>query len=63
VVLSGRDTNHRPLAHRPTTILAASDSPAVGAPRRVRAAALRVAGDAALVGFDEPVFADRLDRH
>jgi DNA-binding LacI/PurR family transcriptional regulator len=46
---------------RPTALIAASDTLAVGTLRAARRAGLRVPDDVALVSFDEPVFADLLD--
>lgn len=49
------------LAVRPTGLVAASDTLAVGAIQAARAAGLRVPEDVAVVSFDDPFFGDLLD--
>lgn len=49
------------LAVRPTGLVAASDTLAVGAIQAARAADLRVPEDVAVVSFDDPFFGDLLD--
>jgi LacI family transcriptional regulator len=49
------------LTPRPTALVAASDTLAVGAVQAVRDAGLRVPDDLAVVSFDDPFFADLLD--
>jgi DNA-binding LacI/PurR family transcriptional regulator len=49
------------LASRPTGLVAASDTLAVGAISAVRDFGLAVPGDVAVVSFDDPFFADLLD--
>jgi LacI family transcriptional regulator len=49
------------LADRPTGLVAASDTLAVGAIQAARAAGLRVPEDVAVVSFDDPFFGDLLD--
>ena len=46
---------------RPTAVLAASDTLAIGALRAIRAAGLDVPDDVALVSFDDPAYGDLLD--
>jgi LacI family transcriptional regulator len=52
---------HLARAERPTAVVAAGDTLAVGALRAIRAAGLGVPGDVALVSFDDPLFGDLLD--
>jgi LacI family transcriptional regulator len=49
------------LAVRPTGLVAASDTLAVGAIQAARSAGLRVPEDVAVVSFDDPFFGDLLD--
>jgi len=49
------------LAGRPTAIVAASDTLAVGTLRAIRKLGLRVPGDVALVSFDDPIAGDLID--
>jgi DNA-binding LacI/PurR family transcriptional regulator len=49
------------LASRPTGLVAASDTLAVGAIQAARESGLRVPDDIAVVSFDDPFFADLLD--
>lgn len=62
-VESGRDAMADLLAStaRPTAIVAAGDTLAVGAIHAVRELGLRVPEDVAVVSFDDPFFADLLD--
>jgi LacI family transcriptional regulator len=46
---------------RPTAVVAASDTLAIGALRAIRGAGLDVPGDVALVSFDDPAYGDLLD--
>ena len=52
---------HLGRAERPTAVVAASDTLAIGALRAIRAAGLRVPEDVALVAFDDPLYGDLLD--
>jgi LacI family transcriptional regulator len=52
---------HLARRERPSAVVAASDTLAIGALRALRAAGLRVPEDVALVSFDDPVFGDLLD--
>jgi DNA-binding LacI/PurR family transcriptional regulator len=49
------------LAHRPTAVVTASDTLALGAMQACRQADLRLPRDMALVSFDDPFFGDLLD--
>ena len=62
-VESGRAATRSLLAltPRPTALVAASDTLAVGAIQAVREAGLRVPDDLAVISFDDPFFADLLD--
>jgi LacI family transcriptional regulator, galactose operon repressor len=57
----GAMRGHLARAERPTAVVAASDTLAVGALRAIRAAGLAVPEDVALVSFDDPRFGDLLD--
>jgi LacI family transcriptional regulator len=60
---SGERAMREHLARRepPTAVVGASDSLAIGALRALRAAALDVPADVALVSFDDPAYGDLLD--
>jgi DNA-binding LacI/PurR family transcriptional regulator len=62
-VASGREATSELLAivPRPTALVAASDTLAVGAIQATRDAGLRVPDDLAVISFDDPFFADLLD--
>jgi DNA-binding LacI/PurR family transcriptional regulator len=62
-VESGRRATREVLAlrSRPTALVAAGDTLAVGAIQAAREAGLRVPDDLAVVSFDDPFFADLLD--
>ena len=62
-VESGREATRELLAaaRRPTGLVAASDTLAVGAIQAVRELGLRVPDDLAIVSFDDPFFADIFD--
>ena len=52
---------HLARSPRPTAVVAASDTLAIGALRAIRAAGLRCPDDVALVSFDDPAYGDLLE--